>query len=284
MKISDITSNARKKEFEIRVGEEKYRFPFAKLRLVPTSDNPVVEVFADPELGREAFTYQLESGEEDTIHLDAVFEVNMDPNYLRDLLLHRLSVEAKKGLEESGLGKRQVARHLGTSPAQLYRLLDPENRGKNLGQILYVLHLVDRRVELIVSPKSSPRRSVRPAFQVYCDKSGLYRFRLKKADGGVALLSTTFSSKNACLRAIRKVRNCALHDSCFERERTDGGRYLFKLMAKNHHVIARSPAFQSAARRDAALALVRKKAATVGVVEVCASVPALFGVSRSPGG
>lgn len=153
MRITAIKTNARKREFRIQAGDAHFVFPFAKLRLVPNSEDPVVEVFPDPELGQEAFTYRLESGREDTIHLDAVREVNLDPDYLQEMVLYRLSVEAKKGLERSGLGKRQVARQLGTSPAQLYRLLDPTNRSKSLGQLLFLLHLVDLRVEFSVTKR-----------------------------------------------------------------------------------------------------------------------------------
>jgi hypothetical protein len=154
MKIKKVVDNRRKREFEIEAGGTTYTLPYAKLRMVPTPGNRVVEVLPDPELGKEAFTYRLESGEEDTVHLDAVREVNMDPDYLQELFLHRLTVEALRGLKESGLGKRQIARQLGTSPSQLYRLLDPENRGKSLGQMLALLHLVDRKVDLVVKPKS----------------------------------------------------------------------------------------------------------------------------------
>lgn len=265
MKITKITENARKKAFEIEVGERTYNFPYAKLRLEPSSSNPVAEVFPDPELGEEAFTYRLKSGDEDTIHLDTVLEINKDPDYLQELLLYRLTVEALKGVKESRLGKRQIARQLGTSASQLYRLLDPENSGKSVGQMLALLHLVDRDVDLRIYPKSSSWTKSDVVFEVYQDKSGCYRFRLRKPDGGVALSSGAYKSKKSCLNAIRKVRNYALHDSLFERKITKSGRFQFELKAENHHVIARSPAFESAARRDSALAIVRKKASELKV-------------------
>lgn len=59
------------------VDDRRYTFPYARLRLVPTSDDQVAEVYPDPELGDEAFTYRLESGAEDTIHVDAVREVTL---------------------------------------------------------------------------------------------------------------------------------------------------------------------------------------------------------------
>lgn len=59
-----------------------------------------------------------------------------------------MTVEAKAGLERSGLGKRQVARLLGTSPAQLYRLVDPDNSTKSFRQLIHLLHLLGSKVEM----------------------------------------------------------------------------------------------------------------------------------------
>lgn len=154
MKIKAIEANRRQKAFLIQAKGAEYSFPFAKLRVEPTTDDPVEEVFPDPELGGEAFTYRLVSGMEDTVHLDAVREFSRDPEYLHELFVHQLTIEARRGLEESGLGKRQVSRQLGTSASQLYRLLDPSNRKKSIGQMLALLHLVDREVKLVVTQRS----------------------------------------------------------------------------------------------------------------------------------
>lgn len=150
MKIETVEVDRRRKSFAIRAGERDYRFPFAKLPVPPTADDPVAEVFVDPELGCEAFTYRLQSGSEDSVHLDNVRLVALDPEALQEQLLHRLTVEALEALEASGLGKRQVARLLGTSPSQLYRLLDPTNYSKSIGQMLALLHLTDRDVVVVV--------------------------------------------------------------------------------------------------------------------------------------
>ena len=156
MKIKDVVANARKKAFEVRTRTGEYTFPYAKLDVQPSPEDPVEDVMPDPELGKEAFTYRLRSGAEDTVHIDAVLEFARDPDYLNDLLLYRLTVEALTGLEESGLGKRQIARQLGTSASQLYRLLDPANRKKSVGQMLALLHLLDRDVDVVVTSRKEP--------------------------------------------------------------------------------------------------------------------------------
>lgn len=149
MKIDNVGANNHKKAFEVRAGEDTYAFPYAKLRLQPSASNRVVESAPDPELGNEAFTYRLESGEEDTVHIDAVLEYNRDPDYLTEILAHRLTLEARAAVEESGLSKRELIRRLGTSPSQFYRLLDPGYPGKSVGQLLALLHLVGKEVKVV---------------------------------------------------------------------------------------------------------------------------------------
>lgn len=150
MRIRAVTANNRKKIFEVLTRKGTYSFPFAKLAIRPRAVDPVKEVFPDAELGMEGFTYRLESGVEDTVHLDAVLEYNRDPAHMNQMLLHGLTVETLKALEESDLSKRELIRRLGTSPSQFYRLLDPTHYGKSAGQMLALLHLLGKQVDLVV--------------------------------------------------------------------------------------------------------------------------------------
>jgi hypothetical protein len=159
VRITSVTDRTREKALEINTAGKSYTFPYAKLRVVPSASDPITEIYPDPELGNEAFTYRLRSGAEDTVHFDAVLDVNSDPDYLQGLLFHQLTIEAIKGLEESRLGKRQAARQLGTSASQLYRLLDPNNTSKSLGQLLALLDLVGRKVDVLVVPKPASAAS-----------------------------------------------------------------------------------------------------------------------------
>ena len=127
MKIRSVRANNRKKAFEVRTYSKTLSFPYAKAEPRPSSSDPVTGAKVDKELGREGFVYTLKSGEEGTIHVEQVLEYNQDPAYLRDLLLYKLTLEAQKRVEESGLSKREIVRRLGTSAAQLYRLLDQTN-------------------------------------------------------------------------------------------------------------------------------------------------------------
>lgn len=153
MKIKTVEANNRRKAFELRTARGMFTYPYAKLAVRPTNENRVAEVYADPETGREAFTYRLESGAEDTVHLDAVLEYHQDPTYWNEVLLHTLTLEVRKALDESEVSKREIIRRLGTSPSQLYRLLDPSRSTKSVGQLLAILHLLGREVDVVVRPR-----------------------------------------------------------------------------------------------------------------------------------
>ena len=150
MKILRVRANHRQRVFEVVTPRGEYTYPFARLGPGRMTGNRVTEVFVDPELAGEAFTYHLASGETDSIHVEQVLDYNRDPEYLKELLLYKLSLEAQKGLTECGISKRELARKLGTSPSQLYRLLDQTNAKKSVGQMLALLHLMGRQVDLVV--------------------------------------------------------------------------------------------------------------------------------------
>ena len=159
MKIRSVEANNRRRAFELETDAGRFAMPYARLRLQPSTGNRVADVYADPELGREAFTYTLEAGEEDSVHLDEVLEYNEEPNYMADLLLYRLTLEAQKHMAASSLSKREIIRRLGTSASQFYRLLDPTNRTKSASQLVALLHVLGCDVELTVKPRTPSRRS-----------------------------------------------------------------------------------------------------------------------------
>jgi hypothetical protein len=151
MKISKVSINNRRKEFLIVTHSGmSYNYPYVAADPRPDSDNRIVQAFVDKELGNQAFTYILSSGEEGSIHLEQVLEYNKDPNYMAELLTYKLTLEARKGIEICGLSRRQVAKRLKTSVPQLYRLLDPANSSKSINQLVALLHVLNCSVDLVV--------------------------------------------------------------------------------------------------------------------------------------
>jgi hypothetical protein len=154
-KILSVTADSLQKVFAVKTPKENFELPYAKLGVPPSPENRIVELYVDEELGCEGFTYRLESGQEGTVHVDQVLDYNRDPGYLADLLLYKLTVEAEKHLEASGIGIRQLARRLKTSPPQLYRLLDTTNYRKSVRQMLALLHALDCEVDFVVHDREA---------------------------------------------------------------------------------------------------------------------------------
>jgi predicted XRE-type DNA-binding protein len=153
MKIRSVAANSRQRAFIVVARGTTYRLPFARVDPRPGPGERVVEVAVDPELGREGFTFRLASGREGSVHMDQVLDYCKDPSYLRDLLLYQLTLEVRRRIDEAGLSRREIIRRLGTSPAQLYRLLDQTNYRKSVDQLLVLLAVLDCDVGLVVRAK-----------------------------------------------------------------------------------------------------------------------------------
>ena len=155
MKIASVKANNRRRAFELTCVKGEFIFPYEKADPRPGRDDPIVELFIDPELAHEGFSYVLASGADGCVLLDWVFDYNEEPGYMRDLLLSNLTVQATKRLEKTTLSKREIIRRLGTSPAQFYRLLDPTNNRKSVDKMLSLLQVLGCEVDLVVRERRS---------------------------------------------------------------------------------------------------------------------------------
>jgi hypothetical protein len=116
VKIREVVANNRRHLFEVKTAQGTMVFPYAKTEPAPSPDDRIVEVYVDPDLGREGFTYRLESGLEGSVHVDAVLEYNEDPSYMADLTLYRLTTEARERFESSGLSAARSLAGLAPRP------------------------------------------------------------------------------------------------------------------------------------------------------------------------
>jgi hypothetical protein len=155
MKIRKVAVNARRRAFEVHLASRVLLFPFVRAVPAPSVEDPVAACRIDPEIAREGFTYQLASGLFGTVHVEQVLDYNQDPAYLRDALLYRLTVEAQQRLRASGLARREVARRLGTSQAQLYRLLDQTNLRKSIDHVLALLGVLHCDVDFVIKERGA---------------------------------------------------------------------------------------------------------------------------------
>ena len=167
MKIRSLKMNNHKKAFELRTYKDRYEYPYAMLDIQPTDEDRIVNAYIDSDLGNEAITYELASGTEDTIHIDRILEYNRDPSYMRDLLLYKLTIEAKKLVESSPVGIRELGRRLGTSPTQIYRLLDEENTRKSLDRVFELLSVLQCRIDIrSINSKASGAKTGKPTLRL----------------------------------------------------------------------------------------------------------------------
>lgn len=156
MKVRNVKSNNHRREFEVKLASGKdYVFPYGLCETKPAPENRIRELYVDEEVGNEGFTYVLESGDEGTILADYVLEYNEDPEYMVDLLMHKLTVEANQRFEASGFSIRQLARRMSTSVPQLYRLLDTANYSKSMQQLVTLLGVLGCEVEVVLKEKES---------------------------------------------------------------------------------------------------------------------------------
>ena len=158
MKIVKVEADNRRRTFNVTTRSGAMEFPYAKADPRPSAKDRLVEVYVDSELGREAFSYRLESGAEGSVHVDSVLDFNEDPAYMADLALYELTQRTKEQFEQSGISVRTAARRLKTSVPQVYRLLDATNYNKSTRQLLSLLYLSGGEVAMKVSDRR-PRRA-----------------------------------------------------------------------------------------------------------------------------
>lgn len=104
-------------------------------------------------------------------------------------------------------------------------------------------------------------------FEIYKDKSGEFRFRLKSSNGQNVLASEGYSSKSGAQNGIRSVQENCTDPARFEKSDASGG-YRFNLTAKNRQVIGQSQSYTSAASRDKGIEAVARAAQGAETVDL----------------
>jgi len=107
--------------------------------------------------------------------------------------------------------------------------------------------------------KASPSEAV---FELYRDKAGEYRFRLKAADGSVLLKSEGYKTRASAANGVASVQKNSSNDGRYEAHVSSSGKPTFTLKAGNNRVIGSSPTFSSDDEMRAAMSLVRHAAAS----------------------
>ena len=97
-------------------------------------------------------------------------------------------------------------------------------------------------------------------FELYKDKAGEFRFRLKAGNGENILASEGYKEKASAENGIASVKKNAPDDARYERKTSDSGKFHFNLKAANHQVIGSSQMYESEGGRDGGIESVRNNA------------------------
>lgn len=104
-------------------------------------------------------------------------------------------------------------------------------------------------------------------FEIFCDKAGEHRFRLKAGNGQIILASEGYSNKDGCENGIASVKKNAQEKDNFEVAETKNGGCKFNLKAGNGQVIGTSEVYESDAACDNGIESVMKNAPDANVIE-----------------
>ena len=97
-------------------------------------------------------------------------------------------------------------------------------------------------------------------FEIYTDKRGEFRFRLKAGNGQSILASEGYKVKSSCVNGVQSVRKNAREDKRFERLESKNGKPFFNLKASNGKVIGSSEMYESLSSMENGIASVIKNA------------------------
>lgn len=97
-------------------------------------------------------------------------------------------------------------------------------------------------------------------FELYTDKAGEFRFRLKAGNGEIILVSEGYKQKASANNGIESVKKNAPDDARYERKETSTGKPMFNLRAANGQVIGTSEYYSSEAARDNGIESVKRNA------------------------
>ncbi|MDX9750795.1 MAG: YegP family protein [Flavobacteriales bacterium] len=104
-------------------------------------------------------------------------------------------------------------------------------------------------------------------FELYTDKAGEFRFRLKADNGQTILASEGYTAKASALNGIESVKTNAADDARYERKQTASG-WSFNLRAANNQVIGTSEVYSSEGGRDNGIDSVKRNAPGADLKEV----------------
>lgn len=104
-------------------------------------------------------------------------------------------------------------------------------------------------------------------FEIYMDKAGEYRFRLKAGNGQIILASQGYSSKAGCINGIESVQENAHNTERFDLTQSESWKWHFNLKAGNGQVIGSSQMYEDKSGAENGIESVIKNAPIAKIIE-----------------
>ena len=104
-------------------------------------------------------------------------------------------------------------------------------------------------------------------FEVYKDKKGDTRFRLKSPNGQIILASQGYKTKTSAMNGVASLKKNARTAARFLKKKTAAG-FRFNITATNGLVIGTSETYKTEKARDAGIASTMKNAPGANVVDL----------------
>ena len=105
-------------------------------------------------------------------------------------------------------------------------------------------------------------------FELYKDKAGEFRWRLKAGNGENILASEGYKSKDSAKKGAESVMSNCSDPACFKPNTTASGKFRFNMIAKNHQVIGTSQNYESESGRDNGIQAVARAAKGATLIDI----------------
>lgn len=104
-------------------------------------------------------------------------------------------------------------------------------------------------------------------FELYQDKAGEYRFRLKASNGEIIGTSEGYKAKSGATNGIESVKKNAPLDERYDVFEGKSDKWYFNLKAANHQTILSSKGYSSKNEAEASTSAVKRAVPDAAVIE-----------------
>lgn len=105
-------------------------------------------------------------------------------------------------------------------------------------------------------------------FEIYVDKAGEFRYRLKANNGQIIMVGEGYKQKSGVKNGIESIKNHSKEEANFEMKQGKSGKWMFNLKAGNGQVIGTSQMYTTEAAAKNGIQSVMNHAADAEVKEV----------------